>query len=211
MQREAYDLARVYLEAEEAEIVAGLTAAAEAAQAETNAAAGARNGAILDTAAAHAMQLGEALQGELRLQIERDVLIMRGALRTMTLTQTLRASPGAAGRGRRGHAAETREGALSALAFEFTDRAGKRWPSPRHVRVLWRHALVLAWNESALLAGAAIGLDAMEIAHPDPRHGGYGQKIAVAAQGDGMTWQEARGEGYFHPQSNAWLRPISQS
>jgi len=217
LKREAYGLARVYLDAEREEIAGSIDATAFMGQTITEREAGVLPG--LDLAgpiAAHAALLVDGLENELRLQVERDVALLIAALRGMALAGMLRgasgASPGAARKRGRGEAAQGRQGALETLAFEFTDRSGRRWPSPRHVKILYRQALVLAWNEAALLAAASIGLDTLEVTHPDANHAASGLLVAVSAPAgpEAMSWDAMRAEGIFHPQTHAWLRPISQ-
>jgi hypothetical protein len=209
MRRDAYRLAKVYIESELGEIEGDLAAAALAGQAATQRAADFIVVAELGPAVAeHVDLLVEGLDQDLRLQAERDVFLTLRALRQMSLSGALRASPGAAGRYVGSGTAQAREGALAALDFEFTDRSGRRWPSPRHVRALYRQALVLAWNEAALLTGADLGLPAMEVTHPDIAHADSGRRVAVL--GEGEAWDEVRLDGIFHPQSHAWLRPVRQ-
>lgn len=162
---------------------------------------------------AHLERLAEDLDQALRLQIERDIALAMRCLRDASLTGALRARRNAAGHQRARGAAETARGALSALVFEFVDRSGRRWPSPRHVMVLWRHALILAWNETALLRAAQIGLRALQVDHPDASYGNRGVLVSTADQDetfegeDLLPWLEVRQE-VFHPNSVAWLRPV---
>jgi len=213
LRRDAYALGRVYLEVEQGEIEDALRAAALAAQTDTiEEVGGPTSSELAEAVEEHVALLVDGLSQEMRLQVERDVSLMMGALRGMALRDALRASPGATTKRGRGEAAAAREEALEALTFQFTDRSNRRWPSPRHVRTLYRQALVLGWNETALLTAGELGLETLEITHPDASHGALGQLVAVAGETDGaISWEAAREEGIFHPQTHAWLRPVSQS
>jgi hypothetical protein len=207
LREEVYGYARVYLGEEVPMLREEILAIGLGGMEATDAAIGGvtRQGRG-DDIDAHLAELAADLETALRLQIERDVSLTMRALRDTALAGAIGKRLGPS-RGARGGAAASRRAALSGLVFEFVDRGGRRWPSPRHVRVLWRQALVLAWNETALLRMAELGIAAAEVNHPDPQHGETGRRFAVA---DGGFWQELRSE-VFHPNSNAWLIPVTQS
>jgi hypothetical protein len=211
MKRASYDLARDFLETELPLMRQAVAGFAYAGQASIERAVGREPQArLMEAVESNMLLVSEGLETDLRLQIERDVAAVLGALRGMALREALSASPDATKKRGRGGAAEARAEALATLRFEFLDRSARRWPSPRHVRTLYRQAFVYAWNESALVAAAATGLDTLRIDHPDSQYAMRGELVAVTAEGDGITWQDALDEGVFHPQTHAWLSPISQ-
>jgi hypothetical protein len=93
--------------------------------------------------------------------------------------------------------------------FAFLDRAGRRWSSERFVRTIWRHALVLTWNETALLTMTDHKIAEAEIDHSDESYAKRGAIISLAEDAIGITWDQVR-DDVFHPNSNAWLVPVIQ-
>lgn len=150
----------------------------------------------------HMDALIQALDAALRLQAERDVALTLGALRDGALRTSLSARAWGV---RRERVLPPSPAELAAsLRYEFTDRAGKRWPSERHWRTLWRQALVLARSESALFAMAEVGLATAEAWHP---RDGMVAEIALAepASGEAQPWPEVRSI-WFHPNTECEVR-----
>jgi hypothetical protein len=152
----------------------------------------------LENAADH----GTALDAAMRLQLERDIAATLAALRQVALGETLRAR--ASGMERRGGDAIASL-AQGALRHDFLDRAGKRWPSQKYIRTIWRHAMVRVWNESAMLTMAEHGLTGAEIRHPDINYGMLGQRIDFLPDTAGLHWLKV--EEIFHPNTNAYMAP----
>lgn len=217
LSADLYDIASAWLENEAEAMTREIMAMGHDAVIETDRAVDTPESAIPDTPDEmdqeirdHLQTLIQELDQALRLQIERDVGAVLRSLRQVALTGALsKRRGGATTAGGRGGAAAI-AGALAALNFDFLDRSGKRWTSTRHVGVIWRHALLLAWNETALLRAAGVGLDVLEIAHPDAGFGELGTLVATDEEADAegaLPWSEVRDE-VFHPNSMAWLRPV---
>lgn len=153
----------------------------------------------------HLESLAEALDFQLRLQIERDVALLGDALLGMSLAARLGRGRGAAKIDPRRGAA--RDVAMSRLTFEFIDRSNRRWPSARHVRTLWRLAMVTAHTEAAILRADEIGLDELVVSHPDRAHGYSGSVLPLSDADFDETWDAMKTE-IFHPNSHAFLVPV---
>ena len=149
--------------------------------------------------------LAESLDVQMRLQVERDVALLVDALRAVSLRERLQRGRGAAAINGRGW--DVRNAALTRLSFEFVDRSNRRWPSARHVRTLWRMYLVTAHSEAAIIRANEIGLDALQVSHPDQSHKSYGVELPVADDGFDEIWADLR-KDVFHPNSHAWLSPV---
>ncbi len=150
----------------------------------------------------HIAAIGEALDTALRVQIERDIATMAAGLRDIALRAALAARARGVARG--GVVSPIRGDIASRLRFDFADRSNRRWSSERHVRTLWRQALVYAWNETALILLTEQGFETAAILHPDPNHAARGVVIQLGEEGEGMGWAEARDE-FFHPNTHSYV------
>ena len=66
---------------------------------------------------------------------------------------------------------------------------------------------MLTWNETAALTMAARGVPSAVIEHPDTSNNERGTIISLGEETTGITWDQVR-DDVFHPNSNAWLKPV---
>lgn len=152
----------------------------------------------------HTESLVQELEHGIRTQLERDISLIGKGLRDISLRTNLVAKT-------RGI---TRANALAYLrtygplsqTFTFQDRAGRHWPSQKLIRTLWRHSLVLTWNETALMTMALRGVPSAIIEHPDESHRERGTIISLEEDPSGISWDQIRDE-VFHPHTHAQLAP----
>ena len=150
----------------------------------------------------HTDAIAVELEGALRVQLERDIAAMCSELRHTALRAQLTASAGGI----------TRKSALAAMrsaspTFQFTDRVGKRWASEKYIRTVWRLALVMAWNETAMLTMAERGVVQATIEHSDESFTERGTVISLADSTTSVMWDQVR-DDVFHPNTSAWLSPV---
>lgn len=203
----AYTLAESYLAEEADHILQGLAEIREGAVGETRAMLGVTEAEPSPDVAAHTDAIAAELENSVRVQIERDVASLTRGLRVAGLRGALSAKAG----GLAPHVALARlRGVPGQLVPDFTymDRAGRRWPSAKYVRTLWRHALVLGWNESALLTMAEHGVSFAEVRHPDADFAEAGTRVSLTEDPQHVSYEQLR-EDVFHPNSNAWLAPAN--
>jgi len=86
----------------------------------------------------------------------------------------------------------------------FTDRAGRKFPSQKHVRRLWRMTLRDHWVMIYLRTLAVHGETHAFIWHPDPQHKFYGESMKIAEADYGL----AEADKIFHP--NARALPVAR-
>jgi hypothetical protein len=155
--------------------------------------------------AAHAASIGQDLEHAIRTQLERDVSSVGKGLRDLALRGQLVAK--SRGIPTANALALLRDDVTKGHSFTFQDRASRHWPSQKFIRTLWRHALVLTWNETAALTMAARGVPSAVIEHPDTSNNERGTIISLGEETTGITWDQVR-DDVFHPNSNAWLKPV---
>lgn len=139
---------------------------------------------------------------ELRSQIERDinsaVQKRREIILDATITSRTKGVP----------LLEAYELALTrreGVNFYFTDRSGRRYPSQKFIRQLFRHTLLTAAVETFALEAASYGVTELEITHPDKNHSFNGELITLVETPNVLTLADVR-DDVFHPNSNAFLR-----
>lgn len=158
-----------------------------------------------EMAVAHSEAIATDLEFQLRVQLERDIASLTRGMRAAALRARLvaraRAVPLRAALVTLAHS-----GDAPAVQFHYEDRAGRRWPSHKLVRTIWRHALLLDWNETAMLVMAERGITQATIEHPDESHAERGTVISLTEEPTLITWNSVR-EDVFHPNSNTWLVP----
>ena len=148
------------------------------------------------------------LEHMIRTQLERDINTMIKSMRN----QTLRASLLARSKGGSMTAAmnSIRTSPGNDTRYTFLDRAGRNWPSDKFIKTIVRHALVIVWNETALIFMADHGIDKAIIEHQDADFSELGTIISISEDDTGVTWDEIR-DDVFHPNTNAWVSPIIDS
>ena len=208
-QTAAYEIANTFIAAESAIIDEEVIAAGASAQRETLEALDLLDEPLDEVTQSQVTARAQDLRNALCLQLERDVAAVSQGLRQMALRAHL------VGRGRgvssRMALASLRHQHATAPNFQYMDRAQRRWPSDRLVRSLWRHTLLLTWNEVAMLVMTDRGVEAAIIEHLDLNHPQRGTAISLTERPDMLDWEAVR-EDVFHPNSDAWLMPsLSQS
>lgn len=91
------------------------------------------------------------------------------------------------------------------LKFYFRDRQGRKWPSQKYVRTVWRHALLALYNEVYLFTLAERGQTRAVVWHPDPNSRYAGEVIALDDEPSLPSYEDIK-EDAFHPNSDAVLR-----
>lgn len=84
----------------------------------------------------------------------------------------------------------------------FTDRSGRRWPSQKFVRALWRQTLLEFYVTAYMTIAAEYGEKQVLIWHPDSTHRYYGLEVSLLDGGAGFDERSA----VFHPNSEALPR-----
>lgn len=141
---------------------------------------------------------------ELRSQIERDINTAVQKRREIALDATLMARSKGYSEEVAYQLASSRRGGVN---FYFKDRAGRKYPSQKFIRQLYRQGLITIAIESYALEAAAYGVAELEIVHPDNNHGYVGERITLVEKPNMLTLAEVRDE-VFHPNSNAFLRAV---
>ena len=203
---QSYSLAERYLVSEADYISSDIERQRDGAIKETLTALGVSDGLASETTIEHADLIASELEGTLRVQLERDISALVKGLRDIALRASL------VGRARgisrlSALAAMRADNAPQTPQFAFLDRAGRRWSSERLIKTVWRHALVLTWNETALLTMSEYNVTDAQIEHPDENYAELGTVISLAENAAGITWSQVR-DDLFHPNSNAWLTPV---
>lgn len=145
------------------------------------------------------------LQREMTIQMERDVAFMIASLRRSYLNVALAAR--ARGISHKAALIQYRIGNATELQFFFHDRSSRKWPSRRFIRSVWRQTLLSAYNESALVALAALGEDKAQIEHASPAAATNGLVISMSPDSTLPIYSEVRDE-VFHPNAEAILRGV---
>jgi hypothetical protein len=207
--RDAYEVGRSFASGEEAIIAERTAATARNSRRETLLAIGATGTA--ETLPGRTSELLTSSQSELHseivVQIERDVTFLKRALRSAAMEVEIAAQ--AQGIARRAAQIQRQLRTPGELRFHFQDRTGRRWPSQKFVRVVWRQHLLDVHNQVVMATLAEHGLDRAMIRHPDPRHRYAGQVIGLVPGLGLPTYAEIREEA-FHPNAEAVLAPVSQ-
>lgn len=203
VSREAFDLARSFLAAEDENIGRALADIALEAQRATQRQMSVTVADTLSEAAQqHLIDAQSYLFSEISVQVERDVNMLLQALKRAALQVKLSAKS-------RGISQKTAliEYMLSTsleLQFYFHDRGNQKWPSRKFIRSVWRHALLSAYNEVVLMTLADHRIDRAFVLHTDPSNQFHGMEISVATNSSLPTYSEIINE-IFHPNSNAIL------
>lgn len=93
------------------------------------------------------------------------------------------------------------------VRFYFTDRAGRLYPSQKHIRTVWRQTLVTLSAEFYLLEAAERGCKACLVEHPDPDSRWAGFEISLTGSRDASSFIDVR-DDIFHPNSNSILKAV---
>lgn len=148
-------------------------------------------------------ETADHLETEMRAQIERDVaqLLKRHKdfqLEVHLISLTERVDPRSAQfRALMRHSDQVR--------FFFKDRSGRRYPSQKFIRTVYRDALLQAGNEIYMLTAVDVGFKKARVVHPD-RNAGVNDYVFPLNPDTGQgSYVEIRDEA-FHPNSNAILK-----
>lgn len=198
----AYAESRAWLDAEQQVIMDAVDEFGEQGVRAIESDVGAPNDELSQEILDHLEEVAESLDTQMRLQVERDIALLGEAMRAMSLRARLKRGVGASGNA--GGSGAAQSAALSRLTFEFVDRSNRRWPSPKHVRTLWRQALVIASTEATIIRADEVGLSELVVAHADRAHGAYNAILPLDSDEFDETWDAMRSE-VFHPNSHAWL------
>ncbi len=203
--RQGYEAAQVYLTDEVTNLQREMEGQALVAATLTQERVGATSEIPWDDVRVHVGGLSSELERDIRTQLERDVATIGISLREIGLRAKLVT-------GATAHETTENQALLKIRAgqkdapFVFRDRAGRQWASSKYIRTVWRKALVLAWNETALLTMAANGVERATIHHTDANYAAYGMKITLSEDDTLPSWEDVR-DDIFHPNTHAWLEP----
>ncbi len=197
-----YDIARTYTESEAVLIADETERVASQSVADARKALGVVTDApaLSDALTEHLSGSGEHLRTEIAIQLERDIVTVEQRLQNMALRARLLRN--ATGISESAAAIKVRIGEKEDLKFFFRDRAGRRLPTQKYIRMLWRHHLLTTYNEVYLHEMAERGAETAYVVHIDPRHRWHGRKISLAADSDEPGYHDIADE-VFHPNSEA--------
>lgn len=150
--------------------------------------------------------LVDSLDNLYRIQIERDINTLNNMLKSAYLRNAISArSSGVKNTG--GISAAIARDALARASFEFLDKAGKRWPSDRYIKTIYRHSMVMTWNETMMIRASEVGETHLIIGHPDPEYVNLNQVISLNENPKNLIWADIK-EDLFHPNTSAYLKPV---
>lgn len=138
------------------------------------------------------------LKGEIVAQVNRDVNQVVRSYRDASLRVLMKVDLGA----------ETRDTAKVQVMIDemnakrrlwFRDRAGRRIPSQKHIRRLWRHVMRDHWVAAYMATLAGYGEKDALIWHVDPSHRAFGQVMRIGESDYGLDDYEE----VFHPNARA--------
>ena len=155
-----------------------------------------------DAAGEHLRVTEQYLIDELKLQVRRDIALLKTSIQRVSLEVTLSAK--ASGKSERSALFEYRFGNSEDVKFMFTDRAGRNLSSRKYVRSLWRSTLLSAYNETTLFVIADQGQEVAIVVHDDPKSEYDGLKVSIGSNTANPSYAEVRA-AVFHPNSNAHL------
>lgn len=200
----AYELARVYLTAEEGHVTAAIRQVSADALSDASDDLGSTTERALTEAASELLSATEHyLLREITIQIERDVAQLQQAIRHTFLQAQLTAR--AKGSTVRRALIEHQIASTEAPAFYFRDRRSSKWPSRLFIRTTWRQALLSAYNEVVLAVLSEAGITVAEVQHAHGKAGVHGLQLALGPSSALPSYGEVRNE-IFHPNAEARLR-----
>lgn len=203
-KKNAYDLARTYLEDEVIHVEQSIAQEIRDAVSTTLELMGKSYAEPIHQVDLNAANLAEELDQNVRTQLERDIISVDKTLREFSIRSLLISK----GRkiAKKDALAWLRTNTTVNPKFDFMDRAGRSWASEKYIRGVYRHTLLLTWNYSAMLTMAARGVSEARIAYPDETHEYHGTVISLAEEGTMITWDQVK-DDVFHPNSSAYIIP----
>ena len=201
----AFDIARTYLNTELQMMERDTVEAAESEYARAHYDAGVALTpfepiqAVQDSIDTHA----EALETEMRAQIERDVSMLLKRHRDFQMEVQMIAMsenidmPTAQFRAIMRHSDQVR--------FFFVDRSGRKYPSQKFIRTVYRDAMLQIGNETYMITALQMGFQRVRVVHPEPGARANEVTFPLNPSGDEGGYTDIRGE-LFHPNSNSVLR-----
>lgn len=160
----------------------------------------------MDALSDHLSAIWEHLRSEIAVQLERDASAIVQKHRKLGLQVKTQAN--ATGWSESATLIHLRM-SDRALKFYFQDRAGRKWPSQKYVRTVYRGTLLALYNEVYLFTLAERGQRRAMIWHSDPNHRYAGTLIALDDDPKLTTYESIK-EDAFHPNSDAVVRAVTQ-
>lgn len=141
----------------------------------------------------------------LAAQAERDVVTMaqhnqQTALRIDRYVRSGRHSPSTA-------AAQVMIEDNNSPAFRFIDRMGRKYKASKHIRDIYRQALINVYNEVYADTVADYGRDTVFVNHPDPSYKWHRAELVIVtgARADELPLYYDLRDEIFHPSSQATI------
>lgn len=140
-------------------------------------------------------------------QAERDVMSLMQHISTNAMRVDLYVRSGR-------HTASSAAAAVmiedsQAPAFNFIDRAGRRYKSTKHIRDIYRASLINISNEVFMDVVASAGHDSIFVQHPDPSYKWHGAELLVISGAEGLPLYYDVKDEIFHPSTNASVTIIN--
>lgn len=201
----AYSVAEVFLEQEEERFAMDLLSAQERAEELVQSDALGRYDGSAGALSDYSEELVVWFRQELRAQIERDVNTLVAKRRELILEAAVRS---------RSSRLDMMESYLELIRngrekvdFYFKDRSGRRYPSQKFVRQLYRHGMLTVAVEVYALEAADMGFSELEIITRDSNNSYSGQRITLSAEPGMLKLSDVRDE-VFHPNSNSFIKIV---
>ena len=151
---------------------------------------------------AHLSAIQEHIRLEIATQLERDIQFVIKRYRQLALRVEIHRNATGWQYGASLTQVKMQE---KALKHYFRDRAGRKIPSQRFVRMLWRQELIHGYMRAYILEMSAFGVKELKIWHPNQDHRAYGQIVSLVE--DGQSFEDIK-DDVFHPNTEALLKPI---
>lgn len=204
LSEQAYEIARVYLDAERKLLAAAFDGIALQARIDV------LNDAVaVDDAQNSEGRVSELLSAsesyalnEIVVQIERDVAFIVRQARNAALSIELTAR--SLGVSRQAAQIQYRARGAGDLRFYFNDRVGRKWPSQKFVRAVVRGSLLDLYNQTVMATLIEAGVDTAKVRHADPASKWHDFEITLVPARDMPIYEEIREEA-FHANSDAVL------
>ena len=141
---------------------------------------------------------GSYLHSELVAQINRDVNQLRRHYRNASLRVVMKSDMSDMTREQASRDVMVEE-MISRKKLWFNDRAGRKIPSQKHIRRLWRMVLRDHWVAVYMSTLARFSVEEARVWHMDPSHRSYGLQLSVTDP----DWGLENINEVFHPNANA--------
>lgn len=201
----AYAVAETFLRDEEERFATDLLTAQERSEELAQTDALGRYSGSAGALSDYSEELVTWFRQELRAQIERDVNTLVAKRRELVLEASVKAR--STNFDLMASYLDLIRNGRERVDFYFKDRAGRRYPSQKFVRQLYRHGMLTVAVEVYALEVADMGYTTVEIITRDSNNSYNGKRISLSAAPDMLKLSDVRDE-VFHPNSNSFIRIV---